>query len=63
MPPLEEVGQSHRIQELRPVETLSGVTVYRPSSIASQLVTEGTKSPSPETPVTNTADRGRDGVG
>ena len=63
MPPFEQVGQSRRLQELRPVETSSGVIVYRPTSIASQLVTEGPKGASQETPVTNSADRGRDGVG
>ena len=58
MPPLEEVGQSRRLHELRPVETLSGVTVYRPSSIKSQLVTEGTTSLLPAEPNTGSVGQG-----
>ncbi len=61
--PTEKVGQSRRIEELRPVETSPGVIVYRPSSIVNQLVTEGTKNPSQETPSTISADRGREVAG
>ncbi len=59
MVPTEQVGQSRRIEELQPVETSPGVIVYRPSSIVNQLVTEGTKSLSQETPITTSAERGR----
>ncbi len=56
----EQVGQSRRIEELRAVETSPGVVIYRPTSIVNQLVTEGTKSPSQESPITTSADRGRE---
>lgn len=47
MPPTETTGKSRRIEELRAVETSPGVMVYRPDSIVTQLVTEGTRSPEP----------------